>query len=269
MLHKTLWAFFRRDASIHTSYKVGFALELMGVFFSASTFFFVSRLFGSAASPALAKYGGNYFSFVLIGIAFSTYQNVGINSFSQSIRQEQFLNTLEPLLLTPVSVPQFLLGSALWDFANATLEVALYFLLGMAVFGLRFPRAELAPAFGVLALTLFAFMGLGIFSASFIMLFKRGNPVTWFIGTASELLGGVYFPVEILPRWLKPLSLLVPMSHSLKGLRESLINGGGWADVAPQLGALGLFIAVTWPLGALCFSLSLKKARTEGSLGHY
>ena len=269
MLLKTLWGFFRRDAMIHTSYKLGFTIDLLSVFFSAATFYFVAKMFGSAAMPVLKNYGGDYFAFVLIGIAFATYQNVGLNSFSQSLRQEQFLNTLEPLLMTPVSLPLLLMGSSLWDFLHATLEVGLYMGLGLLVFGLQIPNANVLPALAVLALTLFAFMGLGIFAAAFIMLFKRGNPVTWLIGTLSELLGGVYFPVEILPGWLRTLSIFVPMSHSLIGLRKTLLMGAGWGEITPQLAALTVFIVVTWPLGVLSFAVALKRARATGTLGHY
>lgn len=266
---KTLWAFFRRDALIHTSYKVGFFVDLAGVFFTAATYYFVSRLFGSAASPFLKNYGGDYFAFVLIGVAFAAYQNVGLNSFSQSLRQEQFLNTLEPLLMTPVNTPRFLFGSSLWDFLYATIRVALYLILGALFFGFRMAHARVGPALAVLVLTLFAFMGLGVFSASFIMRFKRGNPVTWFMEAASNLLGGVFFPLSALPLGLQKTALLIPMTHALEGLRKTLLMGAGWKEVAPQLMALTLFIGIMWPLGIFVFGRSLRRARADGSLGHY
>jgi ABC-2 type transport system permease protein len=266
---KTLWAFFRRDALIHTSYKVGFFVDLVGVFFTAATYYFVSRLFGSAASPFLQQYGGDYFAFVLIGVAFSAYQNVGLNSFSQSLRQEQFLNTLEPLLMTPVNTPRFLVGSSLWDFLYATVRVALYLILGAVFFGFRMTDARVGPALAVLVLTLFAFMGLGVFAASFIMRFKRGNPVTWFMEAASNLLGGVFFPLTALPLGLQKTALFIPMTHALEGLRKTLLTGAGWKEVTPQLMALSLFIAVMWPIGIFVFGRALRRARADGSLGHY
>ena len=266
---RTLWAFFRRDALIHTSYKVGFLVDLAGVFFTAATYYFVSRVFGSAASPFLKSYGGDYFAFVLIGVAFAAYQNVGINSFSQSLRQEQFLNTLEPLLMTPVNTPRFLVGSSLWDFVYATIRVLLYLLLGAAFFGFRMTHARLGPALAVLGLTLVAFMGLGVFAASFIMRFKRGNPVTWFMEAASNLLGGVFFPLSALPPGLQKAALLIPMTHALEGLRKTLLAGAGWKEVSPQLTALGLFSVVMWPIGIFVFGRSIRQARADGSLGHY
>lgn len=269
MLIRTLWGFFHRDMNIHTSYKFGFIFELFSVFFDATTFYFVSKIFGGAAVPSLKPYGGDYFSFVLIGIAFANYQQVGLNAFSQSIRQEQYLNTLEPLMLTPVSIGEFLLGSALWDFFYATLQVGLYLAVGVMVYGLNLPNAQVGPALAVLALTIFAMMGLGVLSAAFIMRFKRGNPVTWFVATASELLGGVLFPVAMLPEGLKKISQIIPMTHALEGLRKTLLSGAGWKDVSPQMGALAIFIAVLWPLGVLAFSLALRRSRADGTLGHY
>lgn len=255
--------------AIHTSYKFGFVFELFSVFFDATTFYFVSKIFGGAAIPSLKPYGGDYFSFVLIGIAFANYQKVGLNAFSQSIRQEQYLNTLEPLLLTPVSIGEFLMGSALWDFFYATLQVGLYLVVGVLVYGLDMPHARLGPAFAVLALTIFAMMGLGVISAAFIMRFKRGNPITWFVATSSELLGGVLFPVAMLPSGLKSLSNIIPMTHALEGLRKTLLAGAGWREVSPQLFALALFIVVLWPLGVFAFSLALRRSRADGTLGHY
>ena len=269
MLGRTLWAFFRRDALIHTSYKVGFFVDLAGVFFTAATYYFVSRVFGAAASPFLKNYGGDYFAFVLIGVAFAAYQNVGLNSFSQSLRQEQFLNTLEPLLMTPVNTPRFLIGSSLWDFLYSTIRVELYLILGLLFFGFRMTNARVGPALAVLVLTLFAFMGLGVFAASFIMRFKRGNPVTWFMEAASNLLGGVFFPLAALPVGLQKAALLIPMTHALEGLRKTLLAGAGWKEVSPQLMALAIFIGVMLPVGIFVFGRAIRRARADGSLGHY
>lgn len=266
---RTLWAFFRRDATIHTSYKLGFVMDLLGVFFTAATYYYVAKMFGAAATPFLRAYGGDYFAFVLIGVAFAAYQNVGLNSFSQSLRQEQFLNTLEPLLVTPVSTPRFLIGSSLWDFLYATVRVALYLGVGAAFFGFRLSQTRLAPALAVLVLTLLAFMGLGVFAASFIMRFKRGNPVTWIMEATSNLLGGVLFPLAAFPPGLKRAAFFIPMTHALEGLRQTLLMGAGWNVIVPQLVWLSVFIAVIWPLGVFTFGRAVRRARADGTLGHY
>lgn len=269
ILARTLKAFLIRDFRQTVSYKFAFLLDIASVFFSAATFFFVSKLFDAATSPQLEAYGGQYFPFVLIGIAFSTYQTVGLTSFSQSLRQEQYMGTLESIMASPIRISTFLTGSALWDFAYATLEVAFYFLVGYFAFGLLLPKANVLPAIVSLLLTLTTFMGLGILAAAFILLFKRGNPVTWTIATASELLGGVYFPTKILPDWMRRISDWVPMSHALESLRSTLLAGAGFRDVAPHLVFLGVFTLVVWAVGIFSFQMALKKTQDDGSLGHY
>lgn len=269
MLLHSLRAFLLRDFRQTVSYRFAFVLDILGVFFNAATFYFVAKLFGEATTPHLESYGGNYFPFVLIGIAFSTYQTVGLTSFSQSLRQEQFMGTLESILVAPIRISTFLTGSALWDFTYATFEVAFYFVVAFVAFGLTLPNANILPAVVSLFLTLTTFMGLGILAAAFILLFKRGNPVTWAIATASELLGGVYFPTKILPDWMKSISEWIPMTHALESLRATLLRNAGFQEVGANLAFLGIFTLVIWAIGIFAFQLALKKTQDDGSLSHY
>ncbi len=263
------FAFLRRDVLSQFSYRLALVLDLLAILSSVATFYYVGRLFGPNASAAIERYGGDYFSFVLIGIAFSAYQGAGLRSFAQSIRQEQYLGTMEAVLAAPVSVPVFLLASAQWDFLYATLQAVVYVLAGALFFGLRFPDANLPAAATMLVLTLAACMSLGMLSAAFVVRFKRGDPVALLLLTVSELLGGVFFPVAVLPDWLRRLAQLVPMTHALEGLRLTLLKGAGLSQVYREASALGLCIVVFLPLGFWFFQRSLKAARRDGSLGHY
>lgn len=264
-----LAAFFVRDFRRTVSYRFAFLLDIGSVVFKAATFYFVSRMIGGAASPHLAEFGGAYFPFVLLGIAFSSYQTVGLNAFAQSLRQEQFIGTLESVLSTPIRIPVFLAGSALWDFFYATGEVALYFIVAMAGFGLTFPDANIPAAMLAAALTLTAFMGLGILAAAFILRFKRGNPVTWIIASTGELFGGVFFPVALLPDNMQAVSAWIPMTHALSALRHTLLNGASVAQVGRPLIFLAAFTLIVWPLGVLAFQWALRRSQNDGSLGHY
>lgn len=269
MILKTFQAFFLRDFRQNLSYKFSFFLDIASVFFNAATFYYVAKLFDTSTNNNLQTYGGAYFPFVLIGIAFSTYQTTGLTSFSQSLRQEQYLGTLESILVAPINIGTFLAGSALWDFFYATFEVAFYFLVGFLAFGLTLPNANLLPAFVAMVLTLTTFMGLGVLAAAFILKFKRGNPITWAIATSSELMGGVYFPTTILPNWLKSISDWIPMTHALGALRKTLLSNAGFNDIKDHLIYLGVFTIIIWGLGLVAFQLSLSRSQQDGSLGHY
>lgn len=269
MTLRIMAAFLRRDALIQMSYRLAFVLDILSIVFSVATFYFVSRLVGPSSEGLLSSYGGQYFPFVLIGIAFSTYQGVGLHSFAQSIRQEQYLGTLESVLAAPVSPSSFLLASAQWDFLYATLQVTIYFCAAAAVFGFRLPNADWAAAAVILALTMAAFLSLGILSAAFVLTSKKGDPVTWLVSTASELLGGVFFPIALLPDSLKAVSNFIPMTHALEGLRKTLLGGASLSAVRGDAFFLGAFTAIFLPLGVWFFRRALAHARRAGSLGHY
>lgn len=278
MIFHTFYSFFLRDLRQSLSYRLSFALDMASIFFSAATFFFVARLFESAGPPFAEATGGSpiavlakmgYFPFVLVGIAFSTYQTVGMSSFAQSLRQEQYMGTMESILATPVRIPTFLAGSALWDFSYATLEVGVYFAVALGAFGLNLGQANSGAALVSILLTLTTFMGLGILAAAFILRFKKGNPVTWLIASAGELFGGVYFPTEILPDWMKSISEWVPMTHALSALRQSLLANASFDAIKNDLLFLAVFTLLIWPVGVLAFQFALKKSQEDGSLGHY
>jgi ABC-2 type transport system permease protein len=269
MILQALAAFFIRDLRRTISYRLAFMLDVGSVFFKAATFYFVAQMIGEAAGSHLAEYGGQYFPFVLVGIAFSSYQSVGLSSFAQSIRQEQFIGTLESVLSTPIRIPVFLAGSALWDFFYATVEIILYFVVAMTAFGMSFGSANVGGAVLAAVLTLTTFMGLGILSAAFVLRFKRGNPVTWLIASIGELFGGVFFPVAILPENFQKISEWIPMTHALVALRKTLLTGASLSDVSQQLIFLSVFTLLVWPVGILAFQWALRRSQADGSLGHY
>ena len=109
MIWQKMAAFIKRDFSTNISYRLSFFFQFSGIFFSVVTFYFIAKLFGKAATPYLESYGGDYFSFVLIGIAFSDYLGVGLSSFAGTIREGQML-ALFSVVLLPLSIYAFKLG---------------------------------------------------------------------------------------------------------------------------------------------------------------
>ena len=264
-----LLAFLRRDILNEISYKLSFFLQLLGIFPVVLMFFFLSRLVGTTISGPLEPYGGSYFPFVLIGIAVQNYLTLSLSRFSGSLRESQLSGTLEAVLVTPVRLPSFLVGSTAYSFVFNALRIFIYLAVGSLLFHVHFNWARLPTALGVIGLTIAAFSCLGIFSASFIMLFKRGDPINWGFNVISWLLGGVYYPVNILPLWLQKVAYVIPMTHSLEALRLILLTDHRLSILWDHLLVLGLWGAIGLPVSLLCFRYALNRARIQGTLGHY
>ncbi len=262
-------AFIKRDFLTEISYKSGFLSSLIGIFFAALTFFFISKLFGQAAAPHLQEYGGEYFPFVLIGIAFSSFLSTGLSSSASAIRQEQMQGTLEAMLITPTRASSITIYLSLWNFIFSSFHILVYLLLGRFVFGIRFSVSQPFLILLILFLSILTFTSIGIISSSFVMIFKRGDPVNWIVSTAFELLGGIYYPISILPEPLQFISHFLPITYALKALRGVLLAGYSFAQVKVDVLALFGFAVILFPLAILFFEYALKWAKKDGSLCQY
>jgi ABC-2 type transport system permease protein len=264
-----VWAFVTRDFKLQVSYRLAFLLQSFGILFTVASFYFVALLFGEAAAPHLQEYGGDYFAFVLVGIAFVRYQGVAMSTFAATIRRGQMMGTLEAMLVTPTRLSTVLVSSSLWNFAFTSLQVLVYLLLGAFLFGADLGQTNLVAAMVIQVLTILAFSGMGILSASFTMVFKRGDPINFLFGSVSTLLGGVLYPVTVLPGWLQPVSYLIPLTYSLRAMRRAILTGDSLSALSPDLLALSLFAAVLLPVSFLAFRYAVKRAKIEGSLTQY
>jgi len=264
-----LLAFLKRDIQIELSYKLDFVFQFVSIFFSTAVTFFISELFGSGIADKLGGYGGDYFSFVIIGIALTDYMSVTLDEFSDEISDAQVEGTLETLLVTPTSVYTILFSSSLYSYLLTSLRVMVYMLFGILIFGLKLHLTSVLALVVLIILTIGSFVGIGLISAAFILVLKQGSPIPSLMTTASALLGGVFYPVDVLPAWLAPVSQLLPITHAVEAMRQILLNGASFAVVSEKALILVCFSAVLIPMGLVAFEYGLRIARREGSLLYY
>jgi ABC-2 type transport system permease protein len=262
-------AFIKRDVSMALSYRLSFVLRIFSIFFSVASFYFLSRLFGGVMATQLDQYGGDYFSFVLIGLAFTGYLGLSLSNFSSSIREGQMTGTLEIMLLSPTRLSSILLSSSLWSYLETTINVIIYMIIGALVFGFDASHANFLTAIVVLVLSIISFSGFGILSAAIVLVVKQGDPISWLFGGFSNLLAGVYYPISVLPGWLTPLSHALPMTYALDAMRLAMLKGYSLYDVRLDILVLLGFSLVLTPLAFLFFRKALKRAKMEGSLIQY
>lgn len=254
---------------MNVSYRLSFLMSFVGIFISIASFYFISSLLGKSVNQYLQGYGGDYFSYVLIGIAFSGFFGTGMGVFSSIIGSAQSQGTLEAILVTPTKLSQVIIFSALWDFMFTAITVVFYLLFGALVFGANLSHANYLTAFIVLILTITVFSGVGIISASFIMVFKRGNPINWLFGSVSSFLGGTYFPVTVLPLWLQKIAYLFPIFYALRAMRLAVLKGFTVTQLSTDITILLIFSLVIIPVSLASFKWAVRIAKTEGSLGTY
>jgi ABC-2 type transport system permease protein len=268
---RRIWAFIVRDWRLELSYRMQFFLRVLSILIVVTTLFFISKIFTGFADPRFAQWRDPLAAW-LTGLAVLNYFMTGFSSLANAIRQEQVQGTLESVLMTPISVPTVIVASSAWDFVQATFFSSLYLLFGWLFFNVHY-RGSFLLALMFLVLTTVVLSCLGILSASFAMVFKRGDPFGVFLGTGSALFSGVFFPTQLINQYagsgVASISRILPPTYGLDGIRRVLIEGQTLAQVQQPLITLLIFLIVLLPFSLWVFGRAVRKAKREGSLIQY
>ena len=269
MLLVKIRAYFLKELQEQLSYRLEFAMRFASALFFVLLFFYLARMIGKGAAPHLKIYRGDYFSYVLIGIIFHSYLTTALHAFSQTIRSEQMTGTLEHLLVTPTPPWVMLLGGMLWRFVFDGFHLLLVLVVGIVWLNAHYVWSGVPAAMIALVLTLVSQTAIGLIAGGFVIIFKRGDPVTTLFGFFTALLGGVYYPLDVLPHALRTVSAFLPLTYSVRLVRDACIRGLPLSALGHDLAALALLCAVLFPLGVFFFGWAVRRARADGTLGQY
>jgi ABC-2 type transport system permease protein len=265
-----LGAFLRRDVLTRLSYRTAILADWFSLFSQALVFSFVSKIVNPARLPTTA--GGQrttYIAYVTVGIAVSGFLAVGLARLVGAIRQEQFMGTLESLMVTPTTASVILLGSVVYDLIYVPIRTVIFLIIVSILFNVSFVTGGYAPALIILAAFIPFVWGLGSVASACVLTFRRGSGVLGFGTFALTLTSGAYFPLNLFPSWVETLARLNPIAVAITGMRDQLIGGAGWGDAGIVLAKLVPMSAVSLALGLLAFRLAMRRERRLGTLGLY
>jgi len=248
------------------SYKLNFFTRYLAAVVAVLLYYFLDQLLQLSGQTAFDE--GTYFTFVLIGGAFLRYLELGSHAFSANLRDEMLMGTIEPLLVTATPITLSVLGPSSWMLIQGTLIVIGQLLLGVLV-GADFSQANWGSALVVLLISLTSFVSYGIISAAFTIVFKRSDPMNWFINSIAYVFSGVFFPIELFPPWLRIISYLLPFTYALRALRGALMGGASLAELALDIAVLLGFAVVLLPLSFWALRFAIRRMKETGELAHY
>ena len=212
---------------------------------------------------------------LLVGVMLWGLLSVVFQEIANSITYERWEGTLEYTFMAPVSRLIHLAGVSLFATAYAVVR-SVIIVAGLLLFvDLDLSRANWAGEVVVLAVSSAAFIGLGLMAATLpVFSPERGAEATNIFQGILLLVSGVYYPVEVLPRWLQPLSVVSPATYALSATRK-LIGIGGGGELGPgvplsacsyELTVLTLMGLLSIPLGLYVFALVERWAKRTGKL---
>ena len=254
----------RRDLLLAWSYRLQFVAGVFSGFVSLTIFYYVSRM------VRVEQFNPNqYFAFVAIGIVIFTIVAATIQIPQTSLRQELIAGTFERMLLAPwgsaAAIVSLLIYPTLYALATVTSLVC----VGAAVFGLDLQWSTVPLAIPVAVLSLFAFAPFGILLLASVTLNKKAPPGANYLIAALSLVAGLYFPVALLPDWIRWASDIQPLTPATELLRSTLVGQPlahpAWLSVAKLM----LFTVVVVPTSMAVLRMALRASRHRGTILEY
>ena len=181
-------------------------------------------------------------------------------AISTGFMEEAWSRNLLSLMVTPLRELELVAGIALFGLAKLVMGVGVVALaaFGLYAFDVTALGIGLLP---VMAILLMAGWAISLFVVGLMLRFGNGaEALAWGIMFVVMPLGGVFYPVEALPWFIRPVSALLPTTHAFAAGR-ALIDGGPmpWGELA--LAAVGTVVATAAALAFLWMMLRVFRRR--------
>ena len=186
-------------------------------------------IFLAAVGLGLGKYitepigGVKYTEFLGTGLLVTTamFTSAFECTFGTFIRLE-FEKVYDGMLAAPMTVNNLIVGEMIWA-GSKGLFFSFAVLCVLSAFGIiALPYSLLAPLVGFLTAAMFA--ALSLLVTSFVKTINHFN--FYFTGFISPMFffSGVVFPISNLPRFVRPMAEIVPLTHSVRLVRAVCTN---------------------------------------------
>jgi ABC-2 type transport system permease protein len=259
-----MWAIMRRDAILFASYRTLLVSQILGPLFTIALFYYISRLLTARAihSP------GGYFGFVIVGLAIVQVLTISLGIMPVSVRQELVSGTIERFLVSAHGPVNGIVGTMLFPLINALLTGAL--MLGMAAICFGLPLAGTAVlALPVSLLGMLAFMPFAFVLVALVMVVKQISSATQFIIAGFSIVGGLYFPISVLPVWIRWAANVQPFTPAADLLRHLLMDAPLAHSAAMDSLKLAGFVVILLPAGFMLLRVAIRHGQRSGTIAEY
>lgn len=157
--------------------------------------------------------------------------------------REKEVGTIEQLLMTPAESLEIITSKIAPILFLLSADILLALTVSKIVFDVPF-RGSFFVFFFAGMLCILSGIGIGTLIATFTGSQQQAQLMGFFVNPPLILLSGVTTPVEAMPKWLQPLTLLNPVRHFGIISRSILLKGSELYVLYPNLLALAAFCII-------------------------
>jgi ABC-2 type transport system permease protein len=255
----------QRDWRVTLSYRTRFFTHLLSVFFSVTLFHFISQLVHAASFTR----AGAYFGFVVIGLVTLQVLNSTLQIPPGALRGELMAGTFERFLLSPLGATAGIVAMMIFPFLYALVTGLAMLLFAGLVFSVHLHWTTLPLMVPIGLLGALSFAPFGVLFLAAVLLSKQSISGATFVIAGISLIAGLYFPVSLLPAWMRWLSQVQPFTPAVDLMRHVMVGTHLHQALAIELLKVFGFTAVLLPLALLVLNRALRFGQRRGSILEY
>lgn len=211
--------------------------------------------------------GGERVLYLVVGALLWGFLSVLFHEVAESVQWERWEGTIEYSFMAPMKRLSYLGGVCLYAAAYGAIRTIIVMTAVVAFFDLSLASANLGAALLVLLLSSLSFIGVGLMAAVLpLMSAEKGSQAAHILEAAILLVSGVYYEVDVLPAWLRPVARLSPATYTLRAARAALLRGASLREISSDLLVLLAIGVVLIPLGLQVFNWGELHAMRTGKL---
>ncbi|NIR47259.1 ABC transporter permease [candidate division KSB1 bacterium] len=193
-----------------------------------------------------------YIDFLLPGVIGMSVVSTCLFSIGMVVVAYREKGKLRRLSVTPLPKPIFIAGQMVNRYFIVLLQAFLLIAIGMLLFKVRMV-GNFVDFLSALTVGMLAFIAIGFFIASVANTTETASGIANTLFLPMIFLSGVYFSVEGLPKFLKPLVEFLPLTHLVRAIRAIFNHGLSFFDVLPQMGILSVWTIVGFAVSVKLF----------------
>jgi ABC-2 type transport system permease protein len=167
--------------------------------------------------------------------------------------REKEMGTFRRLLMAPISRSGILFGKLLPTFITVLLQMSVFFAFGHLVFGMDLGQSPAGLAMMAVAVAMAA-TSLSILMAAFVKTEAQLSGASLLVVLAMSSLGGSWWPLEIVPDFMRTLAHIVTINAwAMDGFKDVIWYGRGVSDILPEAGVLLLISSLAFGVGLTRF----------------
>jgi ABC-2 type transport system permease protein len=159
---------------------------------------------------------------------------------------------LKRLGATPLSRGTLVLSNVLTRMLIAIGQTVIIIAIGAALFGVQIVGNPVFVA-ALVILGAVTFLSIGYLIASFARTEDTANTLASVVQFPLMFLSGIFFPIEFMPEWLRPVAAFLPLTYLGDALRQTMVGGTAYAPLPMDVLVLGGWLIVTFLIAARYF----------------